>query len=67
MRKMPAMPMFDPAGPFDAAQRDYMMVLLGCLLASGVPIGDAKKLALEIALHVTGRMRENLGRETGPG
>lgn len=67
MRSMPPMPFFDHEGSFQGGTRNYMFTLLGSLLANGVPVADAKPLAVDIAMMVSNRQRENLGHEAGHG
>lgn len=64
---IPGMPVFDDRRSLDAIRRDYMIMLTGALLACGVPVGDAKHLAVDLAMIASSRMRENLNREPGHG
>ncbi|TIT50624.1 MAG: hypothetical protein E5W72_13185 [Mesorhizobium sp.] len=65
LKSIPPMPVFGPDGSFEGIRRNYVIMLTGALLACGVPVGDAKQLAVDIGMAVGSRVRENLGREAG--
>ncbi|MER9936123.1 hypothetical protein [Mesorhizobium sp. M0088] len=67
LRSIPPMPVFGPDGSFEGIRHNYVIMLTGALLASGVPVGDAKQLAVDIGMAAGSRVRENLGREAGHG
>ncbi|HWK68593.1 MAG TPA: hypothetical protein VNS34_27020 [Rhizobiaceae bacterium] len=53
LKAMPPVRIFNP--DFEAGQRDWVFCLLGALCASGVPIEDARELAVDIAYEATNR------------